>query len=74
MTVSARVARVPSGAAQEVALASDSTNHNTLVAARTQYFSSGKEEWFILYTEGSCAVTPGSRFGESAQSRARSGR
>ncbi|CAJ1393673.1 unnamed protein product [Effrenium voratum] len=55
--VSARVARVPSGAAQEVALASDSTNHNTLVAARTQYFSSGKEEWFILYTEGSCAVT-----------------
>ncbi|CAK9054950.1 unnamed protein product [Durusdinium trenchii] len=52
--VSARIAKVPAEAINKVSTAG--ADH-AVVAAKTQYYSFGKEDWFILYTDSSCAVT-----------------
>jgi len=62
--VSAHLAKVPAAAIEKVSLGGEEP---TMVAARTQYYILGKEEWYILYTDSSCAVTL--RLFESAQGR-----
>lgn len=52
--VSARTAKVQSYAIEKVSLGGEEP---MMVAARTSYFSFGKEDWYILYTDTSCAVT-----------------